>query len=134
MWCSSCHNFIISSSVPFAAVTSIFISKRWTFLSVTSFPITIGSNLSVTERKVYLLEMKIDVTAAKGTEEEMMKSWQEEHHMQVVLLMLYNELQYEIATYFLSSRFMQDRNNLTSISFIHPTLLCYKIYFGVPSS
>ena len=29
--------------------------------------------------------MKIDVTAAKGTEEEMMKSWQEEHHMQVVL-------------------------------------------------
>ena len=86
MWCSSCHDFIISSSVPFAAATSIFISKRWTFLSVTSFPVTIGSNLSVTERKVHLLEMKIDVAAAKGTEEEMMKSWQEEHQMQVVLI------------------------------------------------
>ena len=34
-WCYSCHDFIISSSVPFAAATSIFISKRWTFLSVT---------------------------------------------------------------------------------------------------
>ena len=86
MWCSSCHDFIISSSVPFAAVTSNFMSGTWTFLSVTPFSYYNTLNLSVTERKVHVPDMKFDVTAAKGTEEEMMKSWQEEHHMQVVLL------------------------------------------------
>ena len=30
--------------------------------------------------------MKIDVAAAKGTEEEMMKSWQEQLHLQSILL------------------------------------------------
>ena len=29
--------------------------------------------------------MKIDVAAAKGTEEEMMKSWQEQLHLQSIL-------------------------------------------------
>ena len=43
----------------------------------------------VTERKVHLLEMKIDVAAAKGTEEEMMKSWQEQLHLQSILFLDY---------------------------------------------
>ena len=31
--------------------------------------------------------MKIDVAAAKGTEEEMMKSWQEQLHLQSILVL-----------------------------------------------
>ena len=66
MWCSSCHDFIISSSVPFAAVTSIFISKRWTFLSVTERlpPIVIGKrsywkNTSISRHQIWYQNLKL---------------------------------------------------------------------------